>query len=56
MMRTASIRLSASPQQDAALRALQHAYADACNRLVPIVREKRVWNRVTLHNLAYSMR
>jgi len=39
MMRTASIRLSASPQQDAALRALQHAYADACNRLVPIVRE-----------------
>lgn len=30
MMRTASIRLSASPQQDAALRALQHAYADAC--------------------------
>lgn len=55
MMRTASIRLSASPQQDAALRALQHAYADACNRLVPIVREKRVWNRVALHNLAYSM-
>ena len=54
-MRTASIRLSASPQQDAALRALQHAYADACNRLVPIVREKRVWNRVALHNLAYSM-
>ncbi|WP_447973767.1 RNA-guided endonuclease InsQ/TnpB family protein [Nitrospira sp. Kam-Ns4a] len=55
MMRTASIKLDASPEQAARLAALQAAYADACNRLVPIVREHRVWNRVALHQRAYSM-
>lgn len=33
--------------------ALQAAFAQACNALVPIVRETRCWNRVTLHHLAY---
>jgi IS605 OrfB family transposase len=55
MLRTASIRLEPSPEQAAALAALQVAYANACNFLVPVVQENRVWNRVALHNLAYSL-
>ena len=54
MLRTASIRLNVSPDQAAALAALQAAYADACNRLVPTVVEHRCWNRVDLHHLAYA--
>ena len=37
MLRTASIRLNVTCAQAAALHALRTAYADACNRLVPIV-------------------
>ncbi len=55
MMRTASIRLDVSPADAAALLELLAAYAAACNSLVPIVREHRVWNRVALHQRAYSM-
>ncbi|MFN4262016.1 MAG: RNA-guided endonuclease TnpB family protein, partial [Gemmataceae bacterium] len=55
MMRTASIRLDVTAEQSTSLAALRAAYADTCNRLVPIVREHRLWNRVALHNLAYSM-
>jgi putative transposase len=54
MMRTASIRLNVTATQSAQLAALRMAYADACNRLVPIVRAHRVWNRVGLHQQAYS--
>jgi IS605 OrfB family transposase len=54
MLRTASIRLNVSPNQAAALMALQSAYADACNRLVPTVTEHRCWNRVALHQLSYA--
>lgn len=54
MMRTASIRLDVTADQAAALAALRTAYADACNHLVPIVREHRLWNRVGLHQRAYS--
>jgi IS605 OrfB family transposase len=54
MLRTASIRLNVSTDQAAALAALQAAYADACNRLVPIVAQHRCWNRVDLHRLAYA--
>jgi len=54
MMLTASIRLDATPEQAAALAALRTAYADACNRLGPIVREHRLWNRVGLHQRVYS--
>jgi putative transposase len=54
MMRTASIRLDVTPEHRAALSALQAAYADACNRLVPVVREHRLWNRVGLHQRAYA--
>ncbi|MDE2261219.1 MAG: transposase [Gammaproteobacteria bacterium] len=54
MMRTASIKLGVTAHQAAALAALQAAYADACNRLVPLVQEHRLWNRVSLHNRAYD--
>ncbi len=54
MMRTAAIRLDVTAGQAMALAALRTAYADACNRLVPAVRGHRVWNRVTLHKLAYN--
>jgi putative transposase len=54
VLRTASIRLNVTCAEAAALHALRTAYADACNRLVPIVREHRCWNRVGLHNHAYS--
>lgn len=55
MMRTASIRLDVSPEHVAALTGLRAAYADACNRLVSVVREHRLWNRVGLHQRAYAM-
>jgi len=54
MLRTASIRLDVSRDQAAALGALQAAYADACNRLVPTVTAHRCWNRVALHKLSYA--
>jgi IS605 OrfB family transposase len=55
MMRTASIRLDMSPEHAAALAGLRAAYADACNRLVSVVREHRLWNRVGLHQRTYAM-
>lgn len=54
MLRTASIKLGVTSEQAAALAALQAAYANACNRLAPVVQEHRLWNRVGLHNRAYS--
>ncbi|EQD42520.1 transposase, IS605 OrfB family, partial [mine drainage metagenome] len=54
MMRTASIRLDLTAEQSATLAALRAAHADACNRLVPVVREHRLWNRVGLHRRAYD--
>jgi len=54
MMRTASIRLEVTAEQAAALFALRTAYAEACNRLVPVVREHRLWNRVGLHQRTYA--
>lgn len=54
MMRTASIRLDVSAEQAVALHTLRSAYADARNRLVPIAREHRLWNRVGLHQRAYN--
>jgi putative transposase len=54
MLRAASIRLNVGHDQAAALVALQSAYAEACNRLVPTVVEHRCWNRVALHRLSYA--
>jgi hypothetical protein len=53
MMRTAAIRLEVSAEQAAALSGLRSAYADACNALVPLAREHRLWNRVGLHRIGY---
>jgi IS605 OrfB family transposase len=54
MMRTASICLNVSAVQSEALAMLQAAYADACNHLVSVVREHRLWNRVGLHQRTYN--
>jgi putative transposase len=54
MLRTASIKVMVSPEQRAALKALQSAYAAACNQLVPVVQAHRCWNRVRLHQLIYN--
>lgn len=53
MLRTASIRLDVTSEQAARLSALRSAYAEACNRLVPLVQAERCWNRVALHRLGY---
>jgi hypothetical protein len=53
MMRTACIRLNVTREQAARLSALRAAYAEACNRLVPLVQAARCWNRVALHQLGY---
>src|SRR5205085_1408721 len=42
-----------SPEQAERLRQLQAAFAEVCNALAPTVRERRLWNRVTLHHLMY---
>src|SRR3569832_990899 len=53
-MKTVHVTLAASPEQAEHLRALQAAFAEVCNALVPKMREHRCWNRVTLHHLAYK--
>jgi hypothetical protein len=47
------IPLNASPEQAERLRSLQAAFAQVCNVLAPIVQERRLWHRVTLHHLTY---
>lgn len=53
MKRTISLKLLTSPEQTKALNALQAAFNQACNRIVPIAQEQRCWNRVALHHLTY---
>ena len=48
------IPLNGSLEQLASLRALQHAFAQVCNALAPLVQQSRCWNRVTLHHLYYK--
>jgi hypothetical protein len=48
------VTLNASPEQLKGLMALQAAFAQVCNALVPLVQQTRCWNRVTLHHLAYK--
>ena len=55
MMYTASIKLDVTAEQANRFAALRATYADACNRLVPVVREHRLWNRVGLHQRTYAM-
>lgn len=47
------VPLVTTPAQSASLASLQAAFAQACNALVPVVRERRCWNRVALHHLTY---
>lgn len=54
MLRTACIRLNVTPEQAERLGALRTEYAEACNRLVPLVQKERCWNRVALHHLGYQ--
>jgi len=55
MQLTISIKLETIEEQDPKkLFGLQSAYERACNDIVPIVIENRCWNRVALHNLAYT--
>jgi hypothetical protein len=51
--RVLSIPLQVTEEERARLIALQHAFAELCNALVPVVRQNRCWNRVGLHHLAY---
>lgn len=48
------VRLHPAPDQLARLRALQAAFAAACNALTPLVQQTRCWNRVALHHMAYK--
>jgi len=54
MLKTVSLKLRTTTEQSEALSELRSAYSGACNSLVPIVIEKRCWNRIALHNLVYS--
>ena len=54
MKRTISIRLETTEEQGQKLKQLQEAYHEACNQIVPFVRENRCWNRFALHQLVYS--
>lgn len=47
------VTLNASAEQAKRLVALQAAFAQVCNALAPVVQQNRMWNRVTLHHLAY---
>ncbi len=48
-----AIPINVPPAVAAQLRHLQHAFADVCNAIAPIVRDTRCWNRVALHHLVY---
>ena len=49
------IPLTCNDEQHTRLQALQHEFAQACNRVSDIARAHRCWNRVALHHLAYRM-
>ncbi len=53
MLSALTIPLTTNDWQAARLAELQTVFAQACNALVPVVRERRCWNRVALHHLAY---
>ena len=48
------IQLQTSDAQSARLVALQHAFAQVCNALAPMVQQSACWNRVALHHMAYK--
>ena len=54
MKRTISIKLKTTRDQVLQLETLRDSFLGACNAIVPFAVEHRCWNRVALHNLAYS--
>jgi hypothetical protein len=54
MKNSLRIALQVTPEQSARLAALQKAFAEVCNALAPLVQQSRIWNRVTLHHMAYK--
>jgi len=54
MKRTISIFLEVNKSDGKQLSDLQDAFFGACNSIVPVAMEHRCWNRIALHNLAYS--
>lgn len=48
-----SVQLQVSEEERARLVALQQAFSEICNALVPVVWQTRCWNRVGLHHMAY---
>ena len=48
------LSLSPSPEQAERLAALQARFAEACNWLMPTVRETQSWHRVSLHHATYQ--
>lgn len=48
------ISLTANAEQVQRLKELQAMFADACNALMQVVQQTRIWNRVALHHLAYK--
>jgi hypothetical protein len=53
MVQSLRIVLNGTPAQFARLRALQFAFAEACNAIAAVVQSTRCWNRVALHHLVY---
>jgi IS605 OrfB family transposase len=54
MKRTISIAVKVPKDQHPTLAELNQAFHAACNAISPIAMEHRCWNRVALHNLAYT--
>ncbi len=52
-IRTISLKLLATKEQNVALKLLATLFSKACNSIVPISQEHRCWNRVALHHLSY---
>lgn len=48
------IPLTATPEQQGRLMALQVAFAQVCNAMSPVVQQTRCWNRVALHHMVYK--
>ena len=48
-----TIPLNTAGDQVVRLQNLQHAFAEICNALAPVVRETKCWNRVALHHMMY---
>jgi hypothetical protein len=50
-----SVQLQVNEEERARLVALQQAFSEICNALVPVVWQTRCWNRVGLHHMAYHV-